>query len=543
MSATQDEEADEEGGACTLCVLAHGMGGDKDDWRTWLEYLRDRCPSWNLRPLESLARPSMPLVGKGLAVLAAHAAAETLEALRELAARPSPGPGSGRGEGPLTLHCVGHSMGGLVLRAALPAILAGAPLVELGVFLTLSTPHLGVQASWGAPEAMWRNLSCLTGIFSPQLPQLAIQDRAQRQPYLVVLADPEGPHVAALRRFRRRICATMAHADPVIPVASGVIWPRRAWTKPDAPASQAAGWGFEAFSADAAPDRLEGESGTCSASSPSASLRADRPFREEPAAMAWARSADGACCFPKQVLEGLETLQWERVVVRLQMPSSSVHVFLIGKASIGKASAQGALEHHFARECVYQLVENLTAAARNCAPRLGEPRWLQAVNIQASSREQCSGRWTVATEEGVGVVKFYAFDAELEANFCFESFGATSRVLFDPDRVEQRRAGANVASYHTICEHVALPPRDVAPAGTAGRWTVATEEGLGRVRFYSFDAAAAATKLFTNFGTFGATSRVLFDPCGVEVQKAGWNRIAHSTILHTFRREQRAAAV
>merc|ERR1712226_1681729 len=96
---------------------------------------------------------------------------------------------------------------------------------------------------------MWRNLSRLTGFLSPQLPQLAVQDRPDGEnPYLVSLADTESSHIAALGCFQRRICVTMVHGDIVIPAASGALWADRKWAKPAHPPSQVAGWGFEAYS-------------------------------------------------------------------------------------------------------------------------------------------------------------------------------------------------------------------------------------------------------------------------------------------------------
>ena len=102
--------------------------------------LRLSDKAWILRPLNTLVSGARPMAS-GVDTLATLAAEEVLKTLSEL------------GPGPITLHCLGHSMGGLALRGALPRILDGAPRLTPGVFMTLSTPHLGVLASWGEPQA------------------------------------------------------------------------------------------------------------------------------------------------------------------------------------------------------------------------------------------------------------------------------------------------------------------------------------------------------------------------------------------------------
>eukprot|EP00971_Amphidinium_carterae_P178140 3533403-Amphidinium_carterae.1 len=38
-----------------------------------------------------------------------------------------------------------------------------------------------------------------------------------------------------------------------------------------------------------------------------------------------------ACVYPRDALQGLLTLDWTRIVVKLQLPKATVHVFLLGK--------------------------------------------------------------------------------------------------------------------------------------------------------------------------------------------------------------------
>jgi len=205
----------------TLCVLCHGISSDARDWDTWVELLEARFPTWKIMPLTKLSEGSR-FMGSGLNDLADIAAAEVIGALRD---------GFDHGHGPpTTLHCVGHSMGGIVLRGAISRVFdeIGPDWLRFGHYLSLSTPHLGIQATLGAPLQTWKNLAWLSSFVSSQAAQLAVQDRttcddADDVPYLVSLASAGGPHLALLERFRSRSCVTLASGDPLIPLPSGVI--------------------------------------------------------------------------------------------------------------------------------------------------------------------------------------------------------------------------------------------------------------------------------------------------------------------------------
>jgi hypothetical protein len=230
-----------------------------------------------------------------------------------------------------------------------------------------------------------------------------------------------------------------------------------------------------------------------------------------------------------QILEGLDSLLWERLAVRLQFRGAAVHVFLIAKAA-----EQGELEHLYSRECVERLAELLVGcdgAGGGQPPMPSAPCWMRTLEVKACSREDCLGRWVVATEEGIGVVRLYSFASEVEATFHFKSLAATSRVLFDPDRNERQRDGANIGAFSTIRKRFASL---MSLASTTGTWMLVTEEGTGNVKFYSYDTEEQAREAFAGFG---ATSRILFDPQHVELQRGGWNPAAHGTIVATFMRD------
>eukprot|EP00928_Gymnodinium_smaydae_P031249 TRINITY_DN22995_c0_g1_i1.p1 TRINITY_DN22995_c0_g1~~TRINITY_DN22995_c0_g1_i1.p1 ORF type:complete len:646 (-),score=121.57 TRINITY_DN22995_c0_g1_i1:11-1714(-) len=543
------------------------MAGSAGDWDLWVELLRARCPLWTLRPLHTLTEHARPVVGKSLCTLAALAADEVGAAVREV--RWSQGLSA---DAPVTLHCVAHSMGGIVMRGALPIIFDAEPNVLAGVFLTLSTPHLGVQAGRGAPEGLWRNLSFLTGFLSQQLPQLAAQDcSAGGEALLVALAKPGGRFLKALGRFRRRLCIAMEHGDVVIPTASGALWPERTWPKPRLPAHQVAGWGFAACSSlHTGCSREALTAADCITGS------------------GWQASADRTCNYPAQALEGLASLCWERAVVRLQAPSPNVHVFLIGKRC-----EQNSAEHLLSRACVSKLADALAEAAADshfpeaasassffgiseadapgspafaedaaaagktaipstgdaCAPATAEPAASFRENallepgwqwtLHACPRRHCEGKWVIATEESCNNVRFYAFDKADEAHAFFDSW-RVSRILFDAQRTERRSAGANIPALSTIRRTFYSPVLNV---DCGLKWVVATEEGPGNARFYPYLDESAALYAFNHFDALGCTSRVLLAPGSGpdsphrEVRRAGWNVGSFKTILHSFQRE------
>ena len=204
-----------DGGDRQICVMVHGMGGTCEDWQTWLEVLKHKHPSWVLQPLKSLSS-GCRFLGRDLRELSSIASAEIIEAIR---AHQAP-------DSKTTLHCIGHSMGGLIIRGALPRVLEEFDQINLGHYVSLSSPHLGIQSSWLSPLHSWRNLCWLSQPISNQLVHLAIQDtRSLGTPFLVELSQPESDHMTALGRFEHRTCVSLAFGDPLIPPASGLIDP------------------------------------------------------------------------------------------------------------------------------------------------------------------------------------------------------------------------------------------------------------------------------------------------------------------------------
>jgi len=501
-----------------------GPGTADDEWATWLDCLEVLRPDWVVKPLATLVESAKFVIGDDIDKLAHMAATEVLDFVRSTGSSDHAN---------VKLHCISHSMGGLIMRGALPHIFKWAPDLEAGIFVTLSSPHLGVQSSWGAPKDMWRNYAWMLAKvlrFSAQVPQFSGKDKSvtnslgHRCPYLVGLSDPDGPYILALRRFKKRICITMARDDIVIPSASGAIWADRCAPQKDVlPSSVAAGWGFEAFSTHVGTQ--SGAWGNVETA-------------------AWVVSQDNQCYFMKQVLDGLLTLDWHRVVAKIHLPNSpTVHMFLTGKKK-----EQGELEHCMSVECITFLAEMLAKAEEGGGFDIAAPDWVSILEAptsmwthKASDQCECSGNWVVATEEGVDNVKFYRFDDEKQAKHFFDAGGSISRILFNPLSVEENHAGANCASFPTIRR--AFTPGalmvGVKPLSEQ-HWIIGAEHGTGNVKFYYKETEALALHFFKK--GFQLEARILFDPQGKEIKRGGVNLLAQRSVAKAFRCLRRGSA-
>jgi hypothetical protein len=252
------------------------------------------------------------------------------------------------------------------------------------------------------------------------------------------------------------------------------------------------------------------------------------------------------------VLAGLESVLWERVVVWLHMPKTNPHIFLIAKTA-----EQNRLENVFARNCVKKLAEILVQEAGLQPVVLGAPMWADTVQVSFCQRCRCEGKWTVATEEGVGNVFFYPFDGEDEASWYFDSLNCC-RVMYDPWATERRRAGINHGALRNIRRayrkgfdtlYGAMGCRSEsgsrarsrslssesslssAPGDVQGSWTVVTEVGMHNMKFYSYDEERQAQRAFKKYV---CRSRILYDPAGEEVARGGWNVLSYPTISKAY---------
>eukprot|EP00754_Rhynchopus_humris_P046939 Rhum_TRINITY_DN6446_c0_g3::Rhum_TRINITY_DN6446_c0_g3_i1::g.20163::m.20163 len=100
---------------------------------------------------------------------------------------------------------LGHSMGGLILRhvLVLSRWLRDAPGVEPVLYMSVATPHLG---AWNMPAPM----RALCGLWG-RLASTTCLEMLHGTASLATLCD--GPHLAQLARFRRRVACTNVARD------------------------------------------------------------------------------------------------------------------------------------------------------------------------------------------------------------------------------------------------------------------------------------------------------------------------------------------
>lgn len=272
-----------------LFVLVHGIAGCKDDWKLWEERMR-LCgrQDWVVRPATSITEGGR-FAGDDVGTLASTFSAEVVGWARELL-QPTPpelehaetwvsdgalelsASSSNLSEAPaqrVVLNFICHSLGGIVLRAALPEIcgkLDDEPAVSYGHMLTLSTPHLGVHTA--SALMFWKNLSWLIPERTfKQIHQITLQDGSdcEEQPasngagpvagaddgtedqhpassvsqesrpgtpsgarrrsgrYLSQLADPDHGACRCLSRFRHATAVGATHWDVMVPFCTATI--------------------------------------------------------------------------------------------------------------------------------------------------------------------------------------------------------------------------------------------------------------------------------------------------------------------------------
>ncbi|CAK9026440.1 DUF676 domain-containing protein [Durusdinium trenchii] len=371
-----------------LCIMVHGMGGTDADWDTWVDVLKNLYPHWILWPLQKMAA-GCRFMSKDLRELSAMAATEVLEVIQEQRRDMS-------SNTKVVLHCIGHSMGGLIIRGALPRIVEefdGS--IELGHYLSLSSPHLGIQSSWLQPLHAWRNLCWLSWPFSKQLSQLAIQD-CSSNPFLFEISKSEEEHMSVLGQFQERTCVSVAFGDPLIPVASGLIDPEVLLTSHSMvdmsfwhlrfdesfseqmvgmEHKEATGWLKIPATMLAAMQLLLNIVFRILVAITSLGSLARTPISRinlmdkvsmspktpsSPASpsksLSWAFSKDLKCKFPEEIYDGLVSVPWRRVVAHAhhRLIAKNMHVFLIGKHA-----EQFAHEHQMSRQCIEQLAKLL----------------------------------------------------------------------------------------------------------------------------------------------------------------------------------------
>lgn len=340
-----------------LCVLVHGIEGSNQDMQIWQERLQLLRPEWHLLLAASISQ-TCRVVGDGIDRLGELLAREVLDALKEFGGRQ------------VRLHFVGHSLGGLVARAALPLIAEAEEVepeaLEYGHFVSLNSPHLGVRS--GHPFTCWKNL----GDIIPQrlgllrlIHQVTLQDREELtkapagssissssgrgvpRPFLEELADPTGAPSRALRRCASRSAVAASHWDVMVPCCTAAICAENTFPSP----SLFTGywWPFWRIDAAVGPDGLAARLRRPSAAAArwAAPEGAAERFRRSVEEVSFSRQTSGASParpgprlrkssdseveFVPDMLQGLSSLTWRRVTYTVHFPFADVHLFTIGK--------------------------------------------------------------------------------------------------------------------------------------------------------------------------------------------------------------------
>jgi len=203
----------------TLFLLLHGNRATAAMMDFWADALRERFPGAEC--LQSTSNERLR-THDGLRAMAARLVAEVAAWL----------PDADPPQAPHDLCIVGHSLGGLIARAALPQLLADHPGLIPCAFITLQTPHLGSRRPEGEDllDRFWQagahaalELNGLTG------QELLLEDPDQM---LHQLSDPEGPYIAALRRFRSCTFVAIPFGDWLVPFPSASTLPTNPYLPP-----------------------------------------------------------------------------------------------------------------------------------------------------------------------------------------------------------------------------------------------------------------------------------------------------------------------
>jgi hypothetical protein len=235
----------------------------------------------------------------------------------------------------LHLHFVCHSLGGLLLRTALPAMcekldMIRACSVELGHFLTLNCPHMGIQAK--RKRYRWKHLVKFKDLHK----QVTIQDDER---FLERLADSRDEFLPYLARFRHRTAVAATHWDLIVPFCTAAICAENPFPRPIIPSLFGSSFwrldaatGFESDTLSRFQERLAGAVDPAERlSSHLKELESETWEPGDSPSEVWSSSDDGSVFFPSQMLNALASAGWRRIAFTLHWTGVSPHTFVIGK--------------------------------------------------------------------------------------------------------------------------------------------------------------------------------------------------------------------
>lgn len=208
-----------------LVVFCHGVRGTAEDFEA-LCFAFQQYPRHGLHILVSRANEGRTLDG-----VLAGGARLAAEIARFLAGRfrvpPSPAEAGGGGDeaaavDQVQLSFVAHSLGGLYVRAALPALRAqfDDAVLAWGHYYSLSTPHLGSRRPRVSGWARTVARAVVHGALSSSLYGATGTDLRGASPVLRELALPDGPYVRQFAAFRSRTVLALVARDYTVPFAS-----------------------------------------------------------------------------------------------------------------------------------------------------------------------------------------------------------------------------------------------------------------------------------------------------------------------------------
>eukprot|EP00667_Euglena_gracilis_P011314 EG_transcript_11553 len=247
--------------AALFFLLVHGNHGHAAQFDYWVEQISLRFPD-ALCLASSVNEHTR--THDGLLMLGGRLVGEVSEFLED----------RGLSTAPLSLVAIGHSLGGLILRAALPELLKAHPALQPVSYFSLQTPHLGSRrphgGSWFQHTKRYVVHNVLDRFNAETGQELLLQDEAQ---VLRLLSKPDGPYTAALRRFPHITFAAVVHGDWIVPCTAAAAYPKPSHLLPTGDWPSLAVCGHLGF---------EGP--------PAALLDAARPRPTEP--------SDRLCCWP-----------------------------------------------------------------------------------------------------------------------------------------------------------------------------------------------------------------------------------------------------
>jgi pimeloyl-ACP methyl ester carboxylesterase len=158
-----------------------------------------------------------------------------------------------RGFEQVALYLMSHSLGGLITRCALPALVRD-PRVRLWGFASIASPHLGVGRPGGSvAKNVWKFMTegACENLYNQTGHDLLFRNSAEamQSNLLARLADPNGPYLPLLQRFQHRLLVAAPFLDMLVPYSTASASPFNPYDEDevrdtDPPCSV---WGYSGF--------------------------------------------------------------------------------------------------------------------------------------------------------------------------------------------------------------------------------------------------------------------------------------------------------